>query len=180
MGGWVGWVEEKTAVRMSYCGLWAGGWVSKEGKEGKKKRMDEWSRWVGGWVGGWERRLTLLALLNWPCPSLYASIEGKTVMEGGWVGGWVGEKTYLAELALSLVIGLKGGEDGEEPTSQRRLLVGCVSKFEGPVSNHHPIHLLHREGEDAVGAVDTRGVGGWVGGWVRLRHSNEVLGAWGG
>ena len=29
VGGWVGWVEENEAVRMSYCelGIWVGGWV---------------------------------------------------------------------------------------------------------------------------------------------------------
>ena len=42
VGGWVGWVEEKEAVRMSCWTLEMGGWVG---------------RWVnhssGGWVGGW-------------------------------------------------------------------------------------------------------------------------------
>ena len=27
VGGWVGWVEEKQALRMSYCGFLVGGWV---------------------------------------------------------------------------------------------------------------------------------------------------------
>ena len=39
------WVEEKEAVRLSYCKL-GGGWVG--------GRMSYWTVWVGGWVGGWD------------------------------------------------------------------------------------------------------------------------------
>ena len=46
VGGWVGWVEENEAVRMSCCGAigGCGGWVCVGGR-GERR-----GRWVGGWV----------------------------------------------------------------------------------------------------------------------------------
>ena len=56
MGGWVGWVEEEKAVRMSCCGVcmggWVGGWVGWVEEE-KAVRMSCCGVCMGGWVGGW-------------------------------------------------------------------------------------------------------------------------------
>ena len=51
VGGWVGgWVEERKAVRMSYCKLWVGGWVG------------ELLLLLGGWVSTYE-----FSVLPTPC-----------------------------------------------------------------------------------------------------------------
>ena len=54
LGGWVGWMEENEAVRMSYCELGVG-WVGGGGRclvpYGRALPCGLW--WPGGEVGGW-------------------------------------------------------------------------------------------------------------------------------
>ena len=74
MGGWVGWVEGKEAVGMSYCERevgWVGGWVGRT--DLASRTSDKASRAMGSMGRGRPRRLRV----------------------GGWVGGWVG-RTDLA------------------------------------------------------------------------------------
>ena len=78
MGGWVGWIEQKEAVGMSYRELGVGGWV-------------------GEWVGGWftlaancssTARYLVTTAVAASTSSLASCLFGR---EGGWVGGWLSE-----------------------------------------------------------------------------------------
>ena len=69
VGGWVGWIEENEAVRMSY-----------------------WTLGVG-WVGGWEETYCLLGEpQEFFCGDEYRAhtrIAASVTVPVGWVGGWV-------------------------------------------------------------------------------------------
>ena len=93
VGGWVDWVEEKEAVRMSYCVLGVGLIeLLDSAREGG---------WVGGWVGGWtylfvrsNNRLSIREedeTVGGKEERTQAPEKGAVDRRlGGWVGGWVG------------------------------------------------------------------------------------------
>ena len=89
VGGWVGWMEENEAVRMSCCGLWMDRWVGGTYHNGGGRRGGGWlllpidrSGGVGG--GGWEEDEHRAVR-----PSVLFLFSGESCV-GGWVGGWVG------------------------------------------------------------------------------------------